>query len=253
MKKLVATAVALLSISGAYAQICGEPDTTPDSTTSIALVYNFTASVKTTAGKLGKVTVSKATDCDEAVTDDLCYRKIVSKSVKGYYWGCNTTCPTLDDDASFKTMNLHLTAKGWYDGVLSPDVTWAKVDKFGQKMTDVEVFFSAIDEDADFSATLMGFGKWDTKYGRISSLSGNIQIVLPGPVCEGCDEDTDALAYDICTLAESNTTIAYGSWSMKYNSSASKKLLADKNYMYYLIGIPVPVEEPEETEEPEVL
>ena len=71
-----------------------------------------------------------------------------------------------------------------------------------------------------------GQGAYDTKYGRISSISGNIVGVLDNPNCEECCDDNQIAIVFECEDDDDwitsytdmpNGTAAFGTFSLKYN------------------------------------
>ena len=227
MKKLVVMAAALVAAAGSYAQC--EPGTPPVEA-DCSQVYNVSISLKTTAAKSGSIDIG--TDCAPGSTS-LCYRVISSKSYKGYYWNCSCGCDEFANNVLdlFETKSKDLVV---YNGTID----WESLVRIGKKNTEIEAA-GTIDDSIFF----MGFGKYDVKNARVSSISGNVQAFLVAPSCTvDCAPGSTSVAYDICTLAPvSIGTIGYGSFSLKYNSSISKKLAASTgDYMDSLLpSVPV--------------
>jgi len=227
MKKLVVMAAALVAAAGSYAQ-CepGEPPVDAD----CAQVYNVSFSLKTTVAKSGSIDIGD--ECSPASTS-LCYRVISSKSYKGYYWNCECGCETFANNVLdlWETKSKDIVV---YNGTID----WESLVRIGKKNTDIEAA-GTIDDSIYF----MGFGKYDVKNARVSSISGNVQAFLVAPSCTvACAPGAISVAYDLCTLDPvSIGTIGYGSFSVKYNSSISKKLAASTgDYMDSLLpSVPV--------------
>ena len=102
--------------------------------------------------------------------------------------------------------------------------------------------FATTDKDVGptytYDLTFAGFGSYAKKYGRISSVCGNFAglqtppryngSVAGLPTCPPADYwDCTTLTYAEDAMAAS---VAYGTWSIKYNSAASKKLAKNKGY-----------------------
>jgi len=214
-------AAALVAAASSYAQC--EPGT-PPVVGPCAQVYNVTITLKTTAAKSGKLDIG--TECAPGSTS-LCYRVISSKSYKGYYWNCECGCE------EFRSNVIDLYDTKTKEIVISNStIAWDQLTRFGKKNADIEAA-GDIDEDI----FIMGFGTYDTKNGRVSSISGNVQAFLKAPQCTvNCAPGTTALAYDLCTLYPiSEGTIGYGTFSLKYNAAASKKLAVTPNYIDTLL------------------
>ena len=98
----------------------------------------------------------------------------------------------------------------------------------GKKFDKVEALFNLNAANGEFVAA--GMGSVDTKKALVKSISGNVVGAIAAPECEDeCkDYDNDLRFGSVCEDAEivdGANTVAYGSWSLKYNSSLSKKLL----------------------------
>lgn len=212
MKKLMMFAAAMTIVGGAYAQ-CGLGDTPG---MSCALVYNAKFSVKTTKGKpySGKC-------------DDLCYRAKASVSYKGFLYVCACSCDEFLQDGMF-----YLSGNKKNSEVFEGAPEWTVLNKIGKKNLDAEGFFNAelsdLETGREFNLAAAGFGKFDKKTGHLTSMSGNLVGVMSAPECEiECATGEPAVAFPACDWDESDdvATIAYGSWSIKYNKKLSKRYL----------------------------
>lgn len=227
MKKLVVMAAVLVAAASTYAQ-CQPEDPVH---TYCAQAYNVSMSLKTTAGKSGTTKVQCA-DPDVA-----CYRVQAKRTLKGYYFVCECGCDE-QNKHTFENNLLYLWDSKTKEGlVINELIDWGALGRIGKKNTEVEAEGEV--EGVQHTFYLMGFGKYDAKNDRISSLSGSVQTWFDTPQCEfRCDPSVDALPYDLCTLVEIDAeyTIAYGTFSMKYSSSLSKKLVKQGvSYMLSLI------------------
>ena len=204
MKKLMMIAAAMTIVGGAYAA-CGDEQTDED----CALVYDFKASLKTTEGK------AYSGDCD-----DVCYRKKGSLRLKGYLFGCDCTCE------DFLALELYVYDKKT-DMEESGAPEWTILNAIGKKGTDLEALMSLELGEAVFTAA--GFGSFD-KYGLVKKISGYVVGTVPYPECSvDCSDGNPAVAYPACDFIEDPyvDSIAYGSWSIRYNSSKTKKYAAN--------------------------
>lgn len=119
--------------------------------------------------------------------------------------------------------------KGWKADTLSFEIA----DRYDKKANKVEAYWS-FDElqntvttpDGDFDGEgkiiAAGFGKFDVKYGRIASISGNaVGTITPTMKCNA------PVLCDLCTEFEdwftdgqaATEVVMSGSWSMKFNKS----------------------------------
>ena len=213
MKKLMMFAAAMTIVGGAYASTCGD-DCTDDC--SCSLVYEFKASLKTTIAK-----DIAATDCDSGT----CYRKCGSAKIKGYLYYCGACdCSALEGMLFVaKETKSDSYVFGNADAGVSP--TWEILNLIGKKDTDVEALWSVADQESGWSFTAAGCGSYDAKNDRIKSISGELVGKGPGPSCElSCDDSSASTVTLLCDLTDDDTsTIAYGSWSMKFHKKYSEQ------------------------------
>ncbi|MGN1359779.1 MAG: hypothetical protein ACI4X9_04920 [Kiritimatiellia bacterium] len=226
MKKFTVFAFAALVACGAFAQCT--PD--PADPVEAAAVYNFKFSGKTTAGYISKV--STGTICQPG-EDTLVIR--VPGTIAGA--GVIATCDPLCEDAlTAPTIALYWTTKAVKQEV-TPSVTWTFLNVIGKKKADAEAAF--VWDGGDFvetaqtitSVSFAALGKFDAKKGLYTSFSGNFAGTLSASVYLSKDGCTAAESQvwkcdDLTTLVDSDTVV-YGTWSLKYNSSASKKAAKD--------------------------
>lgn len=200
MKKLMLIAAAVTIVGGAFAQ-CSDPEVT-----NCSLVYDFKASLKTTAGK------AYSGDCE-----DLCYRATGSKSFKGYIYTCECECTNFMYAATYYLYDKKS------DTELFGAPTWQYLNAIGKKSTDAEGFVIFGGYGGVLYAA--GHGKFDDA-GLLKSMSGDLAGYLYPPYCaEQCSDGEYAVAYPACSWQESYgvMTPAFGSWSIKYNKSLSSK------------------------------
>lgn len=225
MKKLMIAAAVAAMIGGVQAA-CEDPEETKPEV-DCAVAYEFKASLTTTAAKFGKV--SWKDDCGDKYTEVTCYREKGKKTIKGYYYACDCVCDLADTDM-FDLVLWDDKVKGCAEVV---DFDFVLLQTFGKKLDKVEAFFElATSENGEYFAA--GQGKVDTKNGLVKSISGDIVGLLDAPDCQDdeCEDGDDfpedlrfgAICEDAAALDEASTA-AFGSWSLKYNKSLSKKLL----------------------------
>jgi len=217
-KMMIAAALALTMGAVVKADTCGDPD--PIEPGPCALWYDVAISVKTTGAKSKKVKV----ECDDP--EKVCYRVTSSKSFKGIYASCGCEC----DD--FKGAVLYLwNTKEKLIYAFGEPVTWSKLWRIGKPSskdgagTDVEADLTF--DGGAFSFWAQGFGKFDVSKGHVQKINGSLVGNLFAPMCAvSCDDDIPALVWDCDGVADdaAENTVAFGTWSMKYNKTKSAKL-----------------------------
>lgn len=137
---------------------------------------------------------------------------------------------------------LYTTEKGdtnpfatvWADHVIGKSATQYEL---GGEATFV--FNHSADLAETFTLTYAGYGAFNKKTGIITSVSGYFAGKQSVPRFNGKLSSNSAACpvagyWDCLTLAPLDGTgvdsVAYGSWSVKYNASYSKKLAANKNW-----------------------
>lgn len=215
MKKLLVFAAAAAMGVSAFAA-CGEAPEVEE--VNCAVVYDFKASLKTTKAKAATIKF----ECEDA--EFVCYREKGSISIKGYYYSCECDC-------DFKDGYDFLLWDNKNKEVVEATAEWDWVDRFSKKANGVEAL-GLIEWEGDYCAGSLyvaGFGKFDVKNDRVSNISGYAVGMVNAPICAvQCEDGEYAVAWDLCD-AESEgdsgeATTAYGSWAVKYNKTASKKL-----------------------------
>jgi len=214
MKKLMMFAAAMTIVGGAFA----ECNSNPTVTNNCALVYDVKITAKTTVGKYLSGSVIATSGCSSTTNPATCYRVLGSVSLKGYYTSCSCDCEGFLDPTVVlwnPKAKVQILVGGW---------SWTLFNRIGKKSTDVEGFFTAgLESGTLFGA---GFGKWDSKYDRLTSISGNIVGYGTAPECAtgNCDA---SVAYP-CGVTEGveAPTAASGTWSLKYNKKQSANLAA---------------------------
>jgi hypothetical protein len=234
MKKLMIAAATAAVGAGVYAASLD------------AQVYDVNLTVKSTTCKEIKYTKTIATLEGEHYSDvkgeKLAVRKQASTKIAGVIWGCE--CETIADPA-WRLYNNGTTIGGylfWNVGgehlfnIFTTSFRWAVLNRIdtGDKAEGVWLLTNS---DADNTVAFLGagFGKVSGLTCRtvVKSMSGNFAgFLLAGSDAGGCKfcggNTCDAWQVCPCTDADGvydlKLTAAYGTWKIKYNSSASKKL-----------------------------
>jgi hypothetical protein len=240
MKKLMVAAAAAAMIGGAYAMD--------------AQVYDFSASLKTTACKETKVSSALAKYFNTRSYKDLelyekgdkiGLRKQASRKLVGVIWGCD--CPTLITPPAWSVYN-DKTLGGYmfwdqsvddYFRVRKTSFSWNVLNRI-DAMTKCEGSFTLRNWAQGQSLFLVGAG-FGTVKGRdcstyVKSMNGSLvgyREPNEGDTigCVFCDVNgcvVDPIC-DVCFVGElgvynPDVTIAYGTWKIKFNSSVAKKL-----------------------------
>ena len=216
MKKLMFVAVAVLA-AATYAD-CGKE---PVPQGECAEVYDVAMSLKTTVCKCKSLSTKINVPCGkEKITACVAWREVASKKVNGVIWACGCTC--IDDTGS---------SLQWPDEQLF----WIASDKIIlQDTMEVDHLYriGKKNEKVEFAANygalrLAGTGTFDAKSMKVKKVSGNVAGLWVGPL--DCSDDSGAICpnYDLCDpdpeAPQVDETVAYGTFTVKYNSSLSKK------------------------------
>lgn len=243
MKKLMFAAVAAAMVGGAFAD---------------AQVYEYKLSLKTTKCVEGKVAANTYYTNEETLGmekgDEIAYRTSASVTLNGITWGCQCDTALLGqwsdrtlgngatvwDGITFWNKKADTFLGGVYNG---SEFAWDMMNRIGKKADEVEMSFSIVPsadaQDDNFNLACAGFGKVkDVKldddntcvdeYSYIKSAKGNVAGFI-NPEAGNCYFCDDILCdvYDFCgclALTDGSRTVAYGTWTMKYNAKASKAL-----------------------------
>lgn len=246
-------AVAAAMIGGVQASTCIDP-TVPNSTCAPeTLVYQWQFKGKTGSGVVVKVGETDGTaggtcvDGGPGSTSSEVIRVPGSLAIVGYSYLCDTECFTL------QTALMNPTKAQFYaTKPLKSLVTPYKGENFissidianviGKSKTQYELagtaqfVFPSTDIGQVYDLRFAGFGSYDKKNKRVNSVSGNFAGTQTVPRYSKTFNGVRCPAagyWDCCTLlyaagSEGAPSVAYGSWSMKYNASAAKKLSANK-------------------------
>ena len=258
MNKCIKTSIAALS--AVVATVCEAKSEAADNSPA-AQVYDLTITVKTTTAQRGKLKKNHPFD---ASTDAVIYRKQGTQKWAGLIWGCDCGSlagkwQVVDDDAGSVAGCVIWRNSKPYDVLFIDDVNWRllnAIDKNGDKC-EGSWTIGDMSDDSDAFLAFAGFGTLQTVYtaspcedpevnctSYLKSMSGNVAGWMPAPSyttagkegsCTFCGEydpgeeaSVDiATAWDFCPCeeyADVGFTAVSGTWSIKYNASASKKL-----------------------------
>lgn len=211
-----------------------------------ALVYEFSATLKTTVAQSGKIGAGVLTCTDETVKT--VYRKQGTIKLGGVIWGCDCSALAAATGYSSPTEDgcifWNATDKKIIDATLAVKV----LNRFNSNGKDAEGAWT-LENDCWFLVgggfgSIKTDGKGDEFTYWLNSLSGNVAgwRCAPGITartgkdtpCTYCnpgsssqEETTLAIAWTLCDCGETDeSTAVSGTWNLKYNKSATKKLNA---------------------------
>ena len=225
MKKLMIAALAVAGLA-AFADNCA-PEVK-----EYPLVYQFKASVKTTKGVAGSVTTpgSICTPGDEGTTNTTVLRAKDTTTWAGWIYECTAACDTIKS-GSFVAWDSKRKAP-----ITDAKLEWNILNILkGQSVAEAEWNLTGTPDYGegrnaqDIDVVGAGFGTYSVKKGYYTGFSGYFAGKM-GPSYDlskktkSCDP-SQVWECDDLTLdgLKNNDTIAYGTWSIKYNASASKK------------------------------
>ena len=259
MKKLMIAAAAAAMIGGAFAdaivydvKISGKKAVTAHGKVQVYAQY-YTGKETKDGDPITKYAYLAANDGAK-----VCYRKSGSFSFAGVLAGCY--CDDTTGVGGFSNLGGNPQIAAIWDTKAKAEVPVDTVDaefiRSGAKTEFVESYIELGIENG-FGLDLMGQGKFDVKKALLSNLSGNFIGMLPietikfteeGEECGMCkpgedDVENECMPYEIalCDVFGNDTvekadvviglddgqtdyTFAYGTWSLKYNASKSKKM-----------------------------
>ena len=242
MKKLMIAALAAVAVGGAYAaDACGYV------VRDTAWVYKWTFSGKTTVGSPVKAApAAKGSACGytggngggTTTTCGLAVRIPASLKIEGYTWVCKPGCGS-DAFEQFAELNEVFWQTKPFKASMSGGVATDISNIIGKKAKQFEAAgtatFSAYadhvlgNDQGTYTLTYAGLGKYDSKNSRVSSVSGNFAGYLDQPYYIGKIGTVDcppAGFWECTTLTLTcGSSVAFGKWSAKFQSSLSKKYL----------------------------
>ena len=230
MKKLMIAAAAAAMVGGAYATPC-----TPDApNTDCASVYSFKLNVKTTKGVALKTTGS-GSQCVPGQASCSVIREKDSTVIQGYIYDCSCGCDVAST-GSVIAWDSKRKAK-----VDTPAFTTTFINVMGKKQNVAEWAWTfagtaLYDTTRSQAYALTGAGYGTFSKGLYRSFSGNFAGTADASYdlktkqdtnnpC-ACDPSQVWACADLTTLV-AESTVAFGTWTAKYDASASKKYLAN--------------------------
>lgn len=227
MKKLMIAAAAAAMVGGAYAAPCA-PDT-PD--TDCASVYSFKLNVKTTKGVALK-TIGSGSQCVPGQASCSVIREKDSTVIQGYIYDCSCGCDVI---SSGSVVAWDSKRKAPVD---TPAFTKTLLNVIGKKQNVAEwawTFAGTAKYDAQreqaYELTGAGYGTFSK--GLYRSFSGNFAGTAkasydlktkPESTPCACEPSQVWDCTDLTTLVDADT-VAFGTWTAKYDASASKKFV----------------------------
>ena len=219
---------------------CGPCNPCPEEEVAPTLVYKVQMNLKTTKGVTTHETVNKGSICTPGEDEDVCnvYRTKDATKLVGWIYDCTATCDTI---ANGSVVIWDAKRKAAFaDGAA---FTTAFINVMGKKQAEAEwawtfsgtADYSSFDAAAtqEYTLTGAGLGKFSTAKGYYTSFSGRVA----GTVTASWDLKTKknnccissqiVKCDELATLVDAQDTIAYGTWSAKYDSSASKRYAKD--------------------------
>ena len=254
MKKvMIAAAVAAMIGSASAASTCVD-GSTPDAGCAIqTLVYAWQFKGKTGTGVIvnaTKETKDGGSSCvDGTVTPGTAevIRIPGSLALVGYSYLCDAECytvqtglmnPTKAQFYAVKPLKSLIAPYRGQNFIQTIDVA----NVIGKSKSQYELagtasfVFPSTDIGQTYDLRFAGFGSYDKKNQRPSSVCGSFagtQTVPRYPKAYNGVRCPGAGYWDCCSLlyvvgSEGSPSVAYGTWSMKYNAAASKKVSANK-------------------------
>jgi hypothetical protein len=233
MNKLVTTVALLVAAVSAYDVLAYSAPTTND-------VYSVEINLKTTKRNVvfGKESVLE-------------YRSVTTKAYKGFYIVEDgfSTLESISPEAMDNVLLLGIN--GWLFNAPLIMITGEPLGKKGDEVEVAGVMASSgilsgaptlngevskesivanvrPSSDVEAIAILMGFGNYDLKNDRVSSINGSIMVlVLPYDLFDTATYGSDLAALSPAPESLPQPSIAYGTFSMKYSLEASRREAAD--------------------------
>ncbi len=151
-------------------------------------------------------------------------------ALSGMTYICDNCCCTglyLGDEVS-----LFKQSKPLASPIASQNLMMTSFNIIGRKGTQLEVA-GELEYKPDNSATIYhlrfaGFGTWDAKNKRVSSVSGRFAgtATVPYYISGKCETEFDAGVWDCLGMGINygDQSVVFGTWSMCYDAAATKKM-----------------------------
>ena len=246
MKKIMMIAAVAAMIGGVQAATTPCQRTTGGSAAWAADVYQIRMSLKTTTG-VGTTLTPSGTLCNRGGGSTNIYRKATSLTLDGWIYQCTNVCTTIHSGSSL--LIWETTQKAAFT---SPAITWQGdfPHVMGQRNADAEAYFKfngvlapgafVYNASAFFNISELwcaGQGKYDCKAARYTQFSGNCAGKGTAPydvsrTAKACDPSKILLCTQLassCTVdpTTASDTAIFGTWSIRYNATASAKYFKD--------------------------
>ena len=252
MKKLMTFAAAMTIVGGAYAQSEGPSCELDIPTGECASVYDVKMNLKTAVSWIGSISQVVGSECNLGTEKvPTCFRKPGKASINGYVVLCDCNPCGFLDEAEWVLWTSKWTGgekKVYFDDVAAQTLLFNHI---GKKTGDVELSMGVSFWGGEIA--LAGFGKWGTlkmkdqykvnvKYPGLKSASGTLAGIIDPPCCVSKGFCGPSWAYscgDFVDKSDTLSTVAFGTWSLKYNKSASQKY--EKGTLVYPPAKYVPV------------
>lgn len=230
MKKvMIASAIALAGVAFADTPCVIGPS--PVVTNAAVYAWKFTG--KTTVGTLLRTrVVTSGSNCALGSTTNItCAIRIPgSLAIQGYTYYCDNCCDSFESGTSGATLAEFYMTKPFRSKLDAPTITMKVAHIIGRQPTQYEAEgeaqFTSADPSETWKLTFAGFGSFNRTLKVPTSISGNFAGTLSSPYYVGNGVCAQADYWDCATLLPAGRAdadgIAYGTWSVKYNASASR-------------------------------
>ena len=236
MKKLMIAAAAALAAGGVYAGGCGD-DTTVDPD-PVNQVYKLSFNGKTTIGTPKASVVTEGYCGDETTTEGCVVRIPGTIKIEGWVLLCDISCTGIKEAFSAPRKAAFWASKPYFGDIPDGKVTLDVLNVIGKSGADAEAYgvftgtigFAGGTKEWDLTGdglAFAGFGKYTPKTQSFNNFKGKFTGKPPaswyikGSVCE------QTHPWDCATMTvdcgNTENTVAFGEWTMKYDAAASKK------------------------------
>ena len=245
MKKLMIAAAAALAVAGVQAEC---KDSGPAGSDAAVYVWQF----KGKTSKAVAVTETYGGGCVDGGTIGCAIRVPGTLAIQAYTYICDYYCESFDTLLG-NSPTQFLATKPWKSTLYNTDkgdaqpftkidvahVIGASAGKYELEGEATFVFNHASDLAETFWLVFAGYGPYNKKTGIVTSVSGNFAGKQTPPRYNGKITKNSAACpeadyWDCQTLSLAgkavDASVAFGTWSVKYNASYSKKLAANKNW-----------------------
>lgn len=222
-----------------------------------AQIYEMQLTMKTTESKSGKVNFVSC-DCGEDSLGDMYRKQATNVKIKGVIWGCD--CETIGKP-SISTNGSFLAEKPygyifWNEKTRKPmnlKFKWEFLNRIDKTAKKTEGTWTLTSADGNFMLMGSGFGtvkdttqrqpicmrlatwvpKMNGNFAGWSTTGAIVTAKATDSECTWCDQiegteeqTASAPGWSLCRCSDSDArTAAMGTWMLKYNATASKKLM----------------------------